>query len=174
MRCGLFLFSICLCVLLGAGTAPAKADVARRCGPDGCSYIQCNDTGDRCSRKDDRYGVENGYGDEESGEAPGRVCDPDGDRCYSSSDSRWDYREYYRRQGYQWRGDSEGEDERSYSGAGYQDENSGQGGYDRRYPDGNTYDRSGGYGVYRGAPQQGGYQDNRGYPDGGEYPDDGN
>ncbi len=30
------------------------------------------------------------------------VCDPDGDRCYRSEGSHWDYREYYRRHGYEW------------------------------------------------------------------------
>lgn len=30
------------------------------------------------------------------------VCDPDGDRCYSSTSRTWNYREYYRRHGYRW------------------------------------------------------------------------
>lgn len=34
-----------------------------------------------------------------------RVCDPDGDRCYRSSEPTWDYHEYYRRQGYHWEND---------------------------------------------------------------------
>lgn len=40
-----------------------------------------------------------GYGYSRSNQA----CDPDGDRCYSTSDGYWDYREYYRRHGYRWK-----------------------------------------------------------------------
>jgi hypothetical protein len=41
------------------------------------------------------YGYSYGYG-------YGVVCDSDGDRCYSSLEPYWNYREYYRRHGYHW------------------------------------------------------------------------
>jgi hypothetical protein len=34
-----------------------------------------------------------------------RVCDSDGDRCYSSRSPYWDYRQYYRNHGYRWQDD---------------------------------------------------------------------
>lgn len=40
----------------------------------------------------DRGGYYGGY----------RVCDSDGDRCYSSGSPYWDYRQYYRNHGYRW------------------------------------------------------------------------
>lgn len=49
---------------------------------------------------DDRAYRDRGYGPAGSGGY--KVCDSDGDRCYGSSEPRWDYREYYRRQGYRW------------------------------------------------------------------------
>ena len=61
-----------------AGTivTPARADVAQRCDRDGCSYIHCNRTGDRCYRVDDHgrvhgrydeyYGGRDGYDDRDA------------------------------------------------------------------------------------------------------------
>jgi hypothetical protein len=30
------------------------------------------------------------------------ICDSDGDRCYPSHRTRWNFRDYYRRLGYRW------------------------------------------------------------------------
>ncbi|HUO93759.1 MAG TPA: hypothetical protein VMU22_12595 [Rhizomicrobium sp.] len=53
-----------------------------------------------------RYGngYYGGYGGYYGGYGAGLhfVCDPDGDRCYSTTAPFWDYREYYRRHGYHW------------------------------------------------------------------------
>ncbi len=109
MRSGFLLVSLCFCLFLAAGTAPAKADVARRCGPFGCSYLLCNDTGDVCSHLDDQNGGDEGSpvsgGDQGSGETAHSTCDPNGSHCYPTS-GPWDYHEYYRSQGYEWQGDN--------------------------------------------------------------------
>ena len=100
------------------GVTPAAADVATRCGAYGCEAIRCNGTGDRCYHVDgttssydyDRYVRDGGYYrsgyrgyDDDRGTYGGHlVCDSDGDRCYRSHEPYWNYREYYRRNGYRW------------------------------------------------------------------------
>jgi hypothetical protein len=101
---------LALAALITGG--PARAGTtATRCNADGCAYLHCNSTGDRCYRFEDEYhapwsaaGRSRSYGPAGGPErGSGRlVCDPDGDRCFRSPDSRWDFREYYRRLGYRW------------------------------------------------------------------------
>ena len=56
------------------------------------------------SRDDGDRSYQDGNRDGYRGRSRGSdaVCDPDGDRCYRSEGSNWDYREYYRRHGYEW------------------------------------------------------------------------
>ena len=96
-------------VMLVAASAPAHADVARRCGPDGCAYIHCDWSGNHCLRTlDVRYGYydccepDTGYYPGDPYEGRFLVCDPDGDRCYGAEHPWWNYREYYARLGYEW------------------------------------------------------------------------
>ena len=100
------------------GATPAAADMATRCAAYGCEAIRCNDTGDHCYRIDgytssydhDRFSRDGGYyrsgyrdSDDGRGYYAGHlVCDRDGDRCYRTHEPYWNYREYYRRNGYRW------------------------------------------------------------------------
>jgi hypothetical protein len=49
--------------IVGAGVMarPARADVATRCDWNGCAYIHCNWTGDRCYREDEYRHYYRGY-----------------------------------------------------------------------------------------------------------------
>lgn len=109
-RIGFGIIAFAALVLLLAGFAPARADEARRCGPDGCSYIHCSWSGDHCFREDNWAApVEDVWaGDVYSGRF--LVCDPEGDRCYGSERPWWNYRAYYRRYGYEWLDDDRGYD----------------------------------------------------------------
>lgn len=111
-RLALVLLPLAASVLLVSAAAPAQADVARRCGPDGCAYIHCNRTGDRCFRTLDIYGAYDGCCEPNTGYYAGDpyygrflVCDSGGDRCYGSERPWWNFREYYGRLGYVWFGD---------------------------------------------------------------------
>lgn len=98
-----------LAALLSLTAVPAFA------GEDGRIY--CDDDTSRCYRaqrgNDDEYRSGDRWQsdyrwhsryDEGDDYDRGRhtVCDPDGDRCYSSRGWRWDYRQYYRLHGYRW------------------------------------------------------------------------
>ncbi|MGH6877317.1 MAG: hypothetical protein ACREHV_08060 [Rhizomicrobium sp.] len=98
---------------LSAGGPAHSGSTATRCEAQACIHVHCNSTGDRCYRYEDtdadRRCVHCGKDDDHLAAGPdhGRlVCDSDGDRCYRSASSHWNYREYYRRQGYHW--DDEG------------------------------------------------------------------
>ncbi|HEY6578724.1 MAG TPA: hypothetical protein VIY09_05340 [Rhizomicrobium sp.] len=100
--------------LLSAGRPAHAGSTATRCDAQGCIHIHCNSTGDRCYRYEDPRpapDAERGCADCSADEGrlaaavPGHgrsLCDSNGDRCYYSASARWDYREYYRRQGYHW------------------------------------------------------------------------
>ena len=103
MRLGLLLFALILCLLLGAGTLPVRADTALRCDAWDCAYIHCNWTGDRCFRVNTPPCCVNGpsFGAYIGvGYGPYLACDPWGDRCYRGFRPFWDYHEYYRHHGY--------------------------------------------------------------------------
>src|SRR3569832_1934846 len=72
---------------LAYSVTPARADTAERCGWDGCAYIHCNWTGDRCYRIDE-YGRYRGYYGEGYGEGYG-------DEPYRYHRSRYSYRGRY-------------------------------------------------------------------------------
>ncbi|HEX3664240.1 MAG TPA: hypothetical protein VHU23_03285 [Rhizomicrobium sp.] len=99
---GLFL-PICFAVLGMAGRANAGS-TATRCDAQGCVHIHCNATGDRCYRYSDAPSALGEHYPRRSVGArePHRVCDNNGDRCYSSQGRRWDFRQYYRELGYRW------------------------------------------------------------------------
>ena len=62
---------------LGAGTA--RADVAKRCDWNGCSYVHCNWTGDRCYRVDDHGRLHRHYPEHCGGHRHGEARNDDGD-----------------------------------------------------------------------------------------------
>jgi hypothetical protein len=95
----LTVFAAAAAIALATGGAPAEArDTARRCDWNGCNYIHCNATGDRCFRVDeDRDGNRiyrgyYGYGDDEGDRYSGGRRQ---DRYSDGSDRRSGSR-YYR------------------------------------------------------------------------------
>jgi hypothetical protein len=111
-RTGLAVLAFAALMLPGGATA---GSTATRCDSHGCVHIHCNANGDHCYRYDDydpRAGRRDcagcGEGDQalghrfRAGENSHRVCDSDGDRCYASRATHWNYRVFYRRHGYRW------------------------------------------------------------------------
>lgn len=101
--------AICAMAAFIASVQPVAAESYARlaCDCDGPVYYGHDydryDGRYRRARYDDRYDRDyypsryDGYDGYR-----GYVCDSDGDRCYRSSGSYWNYREYYRRHGYRW------------------------------------------------------------------------
>lgn len=111
VQSGAGLAALALAALMLPGAASAGS-TATRCDARGCMHIHCNSTGDRCYRYGDDdarrtcagcadvgHAGKNAVG---TGDEARRVCDSDGDRCYTSRAGHWNYREYYRRHGYRW------------------------------------------------------------------------
>jgi hypothetical protein len=67
--------------------------------------IHCDQSGYRCypvQRASDRPWYSRYDDDDDYDRGRHMVCDPDGDRCYLSRSWHWNYRQYYRLQGYRW------------------------------------------------------------------------
>jgi hypothetical protein len=111
VRSGAVHFSMLLLIFFAAPetSIPARAgSTAMRCDADGCAFIHCNATGDRCYHYGVGHGLPPGQGIRPLQTGRGgqwhRICDSDGDRCYFAHGRSWDFREYYRRLGYHWSG----------------------------------------------------------------------